>query len=159
VCDVKYTENAGGNNTKEEKAVPLSRLTVKINAWHAAQLGEDGGGTCVSKRQRQETTNFVPAQIKQQTKEPKPLKDILSVACQSGKAKGWRAREMGLSKRNDVNFRECFRRDLAELKGFVSAVPDASKHNNRGREGTWKARTQQFNPHTIKKTTLTKPWL
>jgi hypothetical protein len=95
-------------------------------------------------------TNFVAAQIKLQTKEAKPLKDIPLLASQSGKAKGWRAREMGLSKRNDVNFRECFRHDLAELKGFVLAVPDASKHNNHHSEGTWKAQTQQFNPHTIK---------
>jgi hypothetical protein len=32
VCDVEYIKNTGGNVTREEKAVPLSRLTVKINA-------------------------------------------------------------------------------------------------------------------------------
>jgi hypothetical protein len=40
VCDVEYVKNAGGNITQQEKAVPLSRLTVKINAWHVASLGE-----------------------------------------------------------------------------------------------------------------------
>ena len=126
VCDVEYIKNTGGNVTREEKAVPLSHLTVKMNAWHAAQLGDSGSGSnCESsrKRQRQEPTKFVTPQRETKSKESKSLKDILSLACQSGKSKGWRAREMGfdmrLSKKN-ARFRDCFRRDLSELKGCLS---------------------------------------
>jgi len=56
VCDVEYIKSTGGNITQEEKAVPLSRLTVKINAWHEAQLLRDGDKRG-SKRQRQQTRN------------------------------------------------------------------------------------------------------
>jgi hypothetical protein len=154
VCNVEYIKSTGGNITQEEKAVPLSRLTVKINAWHEAQLLRDGDKRRGSKRQRQQTTK---PKEKQKSKEPKPLKNILSLVCQSGKSKGWRAREVGFgtstSKKN-AHFRDCFRRDLAELKSFLSAVPDAQRHSDRGRDGTWKARGKQHSPFTIKVLTI-----
>jgi hypothetical protein len=156
VCDVEYIKNTGGNVTREEKAVPLSCLTVKINAWHAAQLGDSGSGSyCESshKHQRQEPTKFFPPQKETKSKESKPLKDILSLACQSGKSKGWRAREMGFdvrwSKKN-AHFCDCFCHDLAELKGFLSAVPEKWMHSDCGSDGTWKAQKKQHNPFTIK---------
>jgi hypothetical protein len=42
MCDVEYIKNTAGNRTREEKAVPLSRLTVKSCVWHEAQLLSDG---------------------------------------------------------------------------------------------------------------------
>jgi len=53
------------------------------------------------------------------------------------------------SKKN-AHLRDCFRRDLAELKGFLSAVPDARRHSDRGRDGTWKAQRKQHSPFTVK---------
>ena len=51
------------------------------------------------------------------------------------------------SKQN-AHFRDCFHRDLAELKGFLSAVPKIRMHSERGRDGAWKTRRQRHNPFT-----------
>ncbi len=42
MCDIEYIKSTAGNKTRKEKAVPLSRLTVKSCAWHEAQLLGDG---------------------------------------------------------------------------------------------------------------------
>ncbi|KAI2498747.1 hypothetical protein MHU86_15758 [Fragilaria crotonensis] len=148
VCDVEYIKCTAGNRTRGEKAVPLSRLTLKNCAWHAAQLSCNKRG---SKRLQEQMTT--PPPEKQTSKDSKPLKDILSLACQSGMSNGWRAREMGFNacaSKQNARFRDCFRRDLAELKGFLSAVPKIRMHSERGRDGSWKVRRQQHNPFTIK---------
>ncbi|KAI2489817.1 hypothetical protein MHU86_24771 [Fragilaria crotonensis] len=94
-----------------------------------------------------------PPPKKMMSKDSKPLKDILSLACQSGMSNGWRAREMGFdacASKQNARFRDCFCRDLAELKGFLSAVPKIRMHSERGCDGSWKVRRQQHNPFTIK---------
>ena len=54
VCDVQYIKNSSGNRTRDEKALPLSRLTVKNCAWHKAQLTAYIGTKRGSKRCQQE---------------------------------------------------------------------------------------------------------
>ena len=53
------------------------------------------------------------------------------------------------SKQN-AHFCDCFHHVLAELKGFLSAVPKIQMHSERGRDGAWKARRQRHNLFTIK---------
>ena len=80
-------------------------------------------------------------------------KSTLSLACQSGKAKGWTAREMGFGchtlKKHD-HFCDWFRRNLAEWKGFLSDVPEIRMHSERGCDGMWKERRQRHNLFAVK---------
>jgi hypothetical protein len=106
-----------------------------------------------STRQHQQSTTLSTTRPAG-TKPDKPLKTILSVACQSGMSKGWRAREMGFltsagKQRN--KFRECFCLDLEELNGFLSAGPKARLHREHdSKDGKWKVRRQKYNPFTVK---------
>ena len=113
VCDIEYMKNATGNKTRSETALPLSRLTVKNCAWHEAQLCHDSDKRG-SKRKQQVTT---PPPEKLQSKDLTPLKDVLSLACQSGKSKGWRAREimMGLGIHTTTS-----KRSLSFIIAFVA---------------------------------------
>ena len=132
LCDVEYVESTAGNIIRTKKAVPLYRLTVKSCPWHKVQRQNQVHESTrqQSTRQHQQLTILLttpPAG----TKPDKPLKTILSVACQSGMSKGWRAQEMGFltsAGKQSNKFWECFCVDLAELNGFLPAVPKARMH-------------------------------
>jgi hypothetical protein len=150
-------KSAAGNKTRREKAVPLSRLTVKGRPWHEVHLLNEVNEKRQSKRQYEEPMTTATARTTPVGTKPESLKKILSmIACQSGKSKGWRARGAGFvgparRQLRQTNFQEWFRRGLAELNGFLSAVPQTRMHSERDiKDRKWKVRKQKYNPFIVK---------
>lgn len=139
---VKYDRSSveGG---KTESLIPYNRIHERPSPFETSKQS----------RERKLPDNYGKENATTQPdKQPTPteIHAILSMGYASNRAKGWRAKDLGVSgegRQKSEHFKSLLREDAKELKGYLSANPNPpNAHMIRGRKGSFKKRRSNYSP-------------